>query len=343
VWSHEEVENPYNPAVLAVVDDAATERAIADCLDCCRLEVDFVARLERAVEALRRRAYDVLLIDLALPGQADRSLLFRAQMLAPRIPVVLLTANPDEGQGQQALEAGVQDYVVTDGEVPADLARRLRHAVIRHGQLRRSRQSASWSAQDPVTGLAGRGAFQRKLEDVLAFAARLRDRPALLQVHLGNLGEVRQRLGPATAVRMIREIGRRLTWCVRRTDSLGRLGEEDFAILLSRAATATGIRMVAERVRLTASTPYDSDGESVRLSASVGAAWFPLDGDTPGALLQAAQAALEETQALGDGHCQLFRGYDLPAWPADILNGFRMSEPAWQETGRGNSLTGAPT
>jgi diguanylate cyclase (GGDEF)-like protein len=341
VWSHDEVENPYNPAVLAVVDNATTERAIADHLDCCRLEVDFVARLERAVEALRRRPYDVLLIDLALPGEANRSLLFRAQMLAPRIPVVLLTGNPDVGQEQQALEAGAQDYVVTDGEVPADLGRRLRHAAIRHGQLRRSRQSALWSAQDPVTGLACRGAFLRKLQDVLAFAARLRDKPALLQIRLGDLREVRERLGPTAAARLVREIGRRLTWCVRRTDSLGRLGDEDFAVLLSRAPTAPGIRMVAERVRLTASTLYESNGASVRLRASVGAAWFPLDGDTPDGLLQAAQAALEETRTLGEGRSQLFRGYDLPAWPEDVINAFRLPEQARLETGAGDGPAGA--
>ncbi len=326
MWPDEAVENPCNPAVLAVVDDAASERVIAGCLAGRRFEVDFVPQLERAVEALRRRPYDVLVIDLALPGEAGRSLLFRAQMLAPRIPVVLMTGHPDEELELQAIEAGVQDYVVTDGEVP-DLGRRLRQAVIRHRQLRRSRQSASRSSQDPVTGLADRGAFLRKLQDVLAFAGRFREKPCLLLLGLGGLREVYGRLGAARGTRLLREIGRRLTWCVRRADSLGRLGDEEFAVLLPNAAATPAIRMVAERVRFIASTPYERDGDSVRLRASVGAAWFPLDADTPDGLLWAAKSALEEARALGDGRCQLFRGYDLLPWPQDVVNAFRLPEP----------------
>jgi diguanylate cyclase (GGDEF)-like protein len=327
VWSHEAVENPCNPAVLAVVDDAASERAIADRLAGRRFEVDFVPRLERAVEALRRRPYDVLVIDLALPGEAGRSLLFRAQMLASRIPVVLLTGHPDEELELQAIEAGVQDYVVTPGEVPADLGRRLRHALIRHRQLRRSRQSASRLSQDPETGLTGRLAFLRKLQDGLAFAGRFREKPALLRIGLGGLGEVRERLGLASAVRLLGEIGRRLTWCVRRGDSLGRLEDDEIAALLPNAATALAVRMVAERLRLAASAPFEGDG-SVRLRVSVGAAWFPLDGDTPNGLLRAARSALEEARTLGEGRCQLFRGHDLPPWPEDVVNAFRLPEPS---------------
>jgi diguanylate cyclase (GGDEF)-like protein len=339
VWSHEAIE-ACNPAVLAVVDNAANERSIAGRLAGCRFEVDFVPQLERAIEALRRRPYDVLVIDLALPGEAGRSLLFRAQMLAPRIPVVLMTGHPDEDLALQALTAGVQDYLVTDGEAPVDLSLRLRHAVIRHGQMRRSRHAASRSSHDPATGLPSRDAFLRKLQDVLAFAARLRERPALLQIRLGNLGEVRDRLGPVVAVRLLREIGRRLTWCVRRADSLGRL-EEDFAVLLPNATTVSAIHMVAERVRVTAALPCESEGASVRFRTNIGAAWFPVDGDTLEDLLAAAQVALKEARTLGEGRCVLFRGHDLPAWPEDVINDFRLAKPGGMETETGDGLAGA--
>lgn len=334
MWSHEASENPCNPSVLTVVADAANERGIADRLAGRRFEVDFVPCLDRAVEALRRRPYDVLVVDLALPGEAGRSLLFRAQMLAPRLPVVLVTGHPDQELELQAIEAGVQDYLVAEGGAPLDLGGRLRYALIRHRHLRRSRQSALRFSQDPETGLTDRRVFLRKLQDVLAFAGRFREKPALLRVGLGNLGEVRERLGPASAVRLLREIGRRLTWCVRRGDSLGRLADDEIAVLLPNAATAPAVRMVAERLRLAASAPF-AGGAGVRLRASVGGAWFPLDGDTPDGLVQAAQVALEEARALEDGRCQLFPGCDRPAWPEDVIHAYRLPEPVGREVGDG--------
>lgn len=81
------------------------------------------------------------------------------------------------------------------------------------------------------------------------------------------------------------------------------------------------------------------DDVSVRLRVSVGAAWFPQDGDTPDGLLRAAQAALEEARALGDSRYQLFRGHDLPPWPEDVVNAFRLPEPVG--TGTGESPAGA--
>ena len=325
MWFHEAIESSSRHSVLVVEEDPACARAIRDLLAGRRFEVELVPRLERAVEALRMRPYDTLLIHLALTAEAGRTSLFRAQMLAPRIPIVLLTGHPDEELGAQAVEAGIQEYLILEGEgkVPADLDRALRHAAIRHRRTLRGRRPAAGGAADPATGLAGRDSFLRRLADVLAFAGRFREKPALLLLGLGDLGEVRERLGTAAGARLLREIARRLTWCVRRSDVLGRLGDEEIAVLLPHAATPPAIRMVAERIRLAAMAPF----EGARLRAGVGAAWYPLDGDGCDGLLRAAWSALEGARALGDGRCQLFQGHDLPPWPDDVVTSFRLPEP----------------
>jgi diguanylate cyclase (GGDEF)-like protein len=339
--AHEAVESSSRHSALVVAQDPACARAIRDRLADRRFEVTLVPGLEPAVEALRLRPFDSLLIHLALPAKADRSNLFRAQMLAHRIPIVVLAGHPDEELGPQAIEAGVQEYLVMDGEapeggVPADLGRVLSNAVIRHRQVQRSRRAAARIASDdPVTGLADRTTFLRKLQDALAFAGRIREKPALLLLGLGEPGSIGERLGPALAPRLLCEIARRLTWCVRRADTLGRLDAEEIALLLPHAAGPQAIRVVAERIRLTASAPF----ASVRLRVSIGAAWYPQDGDTPDGLLRAAESALVEARGLGDGRCQLFRGYDLPPWPEDVVKGFRLSERS--ETGVGNGPAGA--
>jgi diguanylate cyclase (GGDEF)-like protein len=320
VWSHEAIDGPRRHAVLAVTDDPERARAIAGRLTGPRLATEAVPRLDQAVEALRRRPYDALLVDLALPGEAGRNALFRVQMLAHRIPVVLMTGHADEELALQAVAAGIQEYMVTDGGIPADLGRRLSQAVVRHHQLRRSRQSASRSTHDPLTGLSGKAAFLRKLQDTLELAGRFREKPALLLLASSGFPETGERPGPARGAGLLREIARRLTWCVRRADSLGHLGDGELAVLLPNATAAPAIRMVAERLRLAASAPYEDERGSLRPRANVGAAWYPLDGDSAAGLLEAAQTALAEARTFGDGRCQLFRGHGLPPWPEDVAS-----------------------
>jgi diguanylate cyclase (GGDEF)-like protein len=333
--SYEAIEDPLSHAVLLVADDPSSAQAVRERLVAerrGRFAVDVVPHLEHAAEALRQRAYDVLLLDLALPREPGLETLLRAQMLADRIPIVVMTTYPDEELGLRALEAGIQEYVMTDHAVPPDLGKRLQHAAIRHrmtSKLRRSCQAAASRAScDAATGLASREAFLRKLRDALTFAGHFREHPALILVEPESFGAVRERLGPVRGGFLMQELSRRLTWCVRRTDCLGRLADAELALLLPHAATAPAIRMVAERIRLTFSAPFETGGPSIRLRASLGAAWYPQDGETAETLVAAAETALAEARNLGGNRCQLFRGYDVPPWPEDVADALALMETA---------------
>lgn len=330
--SHEVMRDPWSHTVLLVAggaDDACTARAVREALASSRrgrFEVAAVPGLDQAIEALRRRAWDVLLIDLELPGERGLETLLRAQMLAHRLPIVLMTAHPDEELALRAVEAGVQEYLVTDrgdgiGGLLSDLGRTLRHAVVRHrlaDKRRRGGLAASGrQALDTETGLGSRSAFLRKLEHAVTFAQRFRERPALLRVEIADLTAMREWLGPVPGARLLQELGRRLSWCVRRSDSLGRLGESEMAVLLRHAATPAGIRMVAERVRLTLSAPFDLGGQAPRPRVLLGGSWYPQDGETAESLLDAAETALREARGLGGSGYRLFRGFDIPPWPED--------------------------
>ncbi len=336
---HDTIEDPWNQAVLLVENDPAAVQAVRQRLAGerrGRFEVEVVPRLEQAVEALRRRAYDVLLIRLALPQEPGLETLVRAQMLAHRISIVVMTACPDEELGLRAVEAGIQEYLVTDSGIPPDLGRTLRHAAIRHrivSKLRWSCQTAAFqTTRDPATGLTCRDSFLRKLRDSLAFAERFHERPAVLLLEPEDFGGVQQRLGPVLGGRLLQELSRRLSWCVRRTDCLGRLEKEKFAVLLPHAATSLAVRTVAERVRLVFAAPFEPGGPGIRLRVSLGGAWYPQDGETMQDLLDAAQAALAEARALGGNRCQLFRGHETPAWPEDVGNLFSLPEMATEDS-----------
>lgn len=324
--------------VIVVAEDLARAEKARRCLEEGSrpdFRVDCHRGLDQAIENLRRRPYDLLLIDLALPRQAGLDTLLRARMLAHRIPIVLMTDHRDEELAVQAIEAGVQEYLILDDGLPADLGRRLRQAMVRHrlaAKLRRGQQGAGTGTFfDPVTGLVAEEVFLRRCEETLALAARFGERPALILLEVDGYQEIESRTGRLRAVRMVQELSRRLTWCVRRADLLGALGEGRFGVLLANVTGPPGIRLVAERLRLAAASPFDGRGSG--LSASIGASWFPIDGLTTDQLLRHAGAALLEARSQGGNRWRQSGTLVLPAWPEAALAD--LPEPAalfdWNE------------
>jgi diguanylate cyclase (GGDEF)-like protein len=308
-------KNPWHLSILLVAESPGGESRTRACLAGDRrggFRIEAFTLLDQAVEALRTRPYDLLLVDLALPEERSLNTLLRARMLAPRLPIVLMTAHADEELGVQALEAGVQDYLIHGGEPPADLGRRLRQTVVRYWLALASRRGGPGSLIDPVTGLVDGDAFLRRCGETLTLAQRLGEHPALLLLEVDDGTALEARLGRWGKSRMLQEIGRRFGWCVRRADVLGRLGPERFGVLLSHASKNPAILVVAERLRKAASAPFEIRGTCQRLSVSIGAAWHPQDGTTREELLRHAEAAMLEARRLGGNRWRQAPSFEVP-------------------------------
>lgn len=122
-----------------------------------RFETLRAERLSDALEALRREAFDVVLLDLTLPDSRGLESFARLRREAPALPVVILSSNADERLALQAVQAGAQDYLMK-GQVhgPDVLARSVRHAIERRrADLSRDEalSIASHEIKTPLTGL----------------------------------------------------------------------------------------------------------------------------------------------------------------------------------------------
>src|SRR6266545_970416 len=257
--------------------------------------VSAVPNLNDAVAELRRRPYDLLLVSLHPSDPSGAEVLLKIRGLAYRIPAVV--------------EAGVQEVLDPDTLRPETLGRTLRHAIARHRllvELRRAQQaSGSQTFFDSVTGLATRGAFIHRLEETVSLAQRFGEHPVVLFVGLDGLSQVSESLGPLLTARVLQETGRRLLWCVRRSDLTARLGGGRFAVLLPNVPNFQAVNAVAERIRLTLAEPMENHSRRPQLTASLGLSCYPHDGETAEALLQQAEVALARARAKG-GNCSRF-------------------------------------
>jgi len=109
--------------ILVVEDDAAIRRAVADALRFSGYAVIQAADGTGGLEAARSRQYDLLLLDLVLPGRDGFEILAEVRRLRPAMPVILLTARGDEADRVRGLRDGADDYVVKPFSVKELLAR----------------------------------------------------------------------------------------------------------------------------------------------------------------------------------------------------------------------------
>jgi diguanylate cyclase (GGDEF)-like protein/PAS domain S-box-containing protein len=162
---------------------------------------------------------------------------------------------------------------------------------------------------DTVTGLPNRALFMDRLRQALALAQREGRELALLFLDLDNFKDLNDTRGHDRGDQFLREVGRRLAECVRESNTLARVGGDEFLILLTSPEDEEGAAATtARRVQAIFADPFLIDGEEFFGSTSIGIALYPGDGSTVEALLKSADAAMYHAKNEGKSNFQFFSG-----------------------------------
>jgi diguanylate cyclase (GGDEF)-like protein len=163
-------------------------------------------------------------------------------------------------------------------------------------------QDAVQSAElDALTQLPNRTTLVDRFAQALANARRHGARLALLFVDLDDFKQVNDAHGHAFGDRVLRLVADRLVSAVRRVDTVSRHGGDEFLVLLTELTQPGDAQTVAEKLIEALGAPADLDGHVVSLTASVGIAIFPDDGDDFDTLAGRADAAMYETKRQSAG------------------------------------------
>jgi len=155
---------------------------------------------------------------------------------------------------------------------------------------------------DPLTQLFNRTMLEARLEQALAEAKRSGQHLALLMIGLPQLKEVNHTLGYAAGDEVLREAARRLLGCVKKTDTLARIGGSQFAAVLTDLVNNHQAMQLAGQVQSALGKPFRVAGHERHLVAPVGVSIYPKDSTAVAPLLHYANAALSRAEGSGD-HC----------------------------------------
>jgi diguanylate cyclase (GGDEF)-like protein/PAS domain S-box-containing protein len=164
---------------------------------------------------------------------------------------------------------------------------------------------AHMALHDALTGLANRVLLNEQLQQALARVKR-GDIVAVHLLDLDHFKHVNDTLGHPSGDKLLREVADRLRVLVRETDTIARMGGDEFAILQAAIAQPADATALARRVIETISEPYDLDGRQVVVGTSVGIAIGPTDGLATDQLMRNADLALYRAKDDGRGTYRFF-------------------------------------
>ncbi len=191
-----------------------------------------------------------------------------------------------------------------------------RTVQLEHAQAELQRQAL----QDPLTGLPNRTLFGDRITHALACAERGARPPVVLMLDLDGFKLINDRLGHAGGDMVLVEVGRRLLAVARKTDTVARFGGDEFAVLITDATPADGLR-IAERALAELRLPQSVGHHVISPGASIGVC-IGSPGQTADSLLQDADTAMYLGKAAGRNRIQVFQ----PAMRAAALARVRIAD-----------------
>jgi diguanylate cyclase (GGDEF)-like protein/PAS domain S-box-containing protein len=174
-------------------------------------------------------------------------------------------------------------------------------------KIKQTEQRLQYLAQyDPLTRLPNRLLFRDRLQQALLEASRNKSVVALMLLDLDRFKDINDTLGHKAGDEVLFSVAKRLTLCMRKSDTVARLGGDEFTIILPDVSDTMALVAIARKVIQSLAEPFHLPGREVFLTASMGISIYPADGLEADRLLQNADMALYHGKELGKNTFQFF-------------------------------------
>ncbi|HEV8700439.1 MAG TPA: EAL domain-containing protein [Candidatus Polarisedimenticolia bacterium] len=292
---------PESARILLIEDNPADVRWVKEMLrdgngDGAGFVVTVAATLQAGTEQMSTEKFDAVLLDLTLPDGKGLECLGRVSAQASRVPILVLTGNKEDAEAKSAMRQGAQDFLVKGQCDGTALKHALQNAIDRSGWRNYTDQIAH---HDNLTRLPNRALFQDRLRMALEQARRNNKALAVLYLDLDRFKTINDTLGHAVGDLLLECVAKRLKAAVRASDTVARVGGDEFTLLLPDITALERVFVVGDKILSAVRAPYLIGPHQVHTSASIGASLYPGDGEDAETLIKNADAALNRAKQQG--------------------------------------------
>lgn len=250
--------------------------------------------LDQALEHIERKSCDVVLLDYNWGGSSiGRDFLTNARSKNSHIPIIVMTDEMEEEVDQRAIREGASDYLTKSRINSQLLERTIRYAIERKQIEDRLDHLAHY---DHLTDLPNRSLFLDRLRHAINLAARDKNQFTVLFIDLNDFKGINDSYGHDTGDKLLKQFSSRLQNSVRRSDTVARMGGDEFTVILHNLGSSQKIMMLAQKIINDANEPYDINEHHFNVGCSIGIATYPNSGHDEETLQRNADLAMYQAK-----------------------------------------------
>ncbi len=207
--------------------------------------------------------------------------------------VMRLAAEIELREYRQHLEALVHERTARLNETNAQLQREIAE------RIRAEQIITQMAYHDALTGLPNRRLFNDRLAVAMAYAQRNEQKLVLLLLDLDFFKQINDTLGHDVGDQLLKAIGERLNGLIRKSDTIARMGGDEFMLLLTEIEAVEDATTATEKILQGLLQPFVLEQHTLQISASIGMAIYPDDGADAAILMKHADIAMYQVKESG--------------------------------------------
>ena len=253
--------------ILIVDDDPMMGTLLRHRLQSPTREIIVTENAAMAMEVVQRRMISLVMLDLGLPDRDGRDVLaeIRLKTASLAIPILVLSAMDDPHVKMECFALGADAYF----EKPVNIKLLL---TVVAAKLQRISEIGRRLRHDPLTGALNRLSFTELFEHYAALAVRTKGDLAIAILDLDHFKSVNDNYGHGMGDEVLRNVATVLARSLRKSDSFGRWGGEEFVVLLPDTDNTGAVRALQTVAESLAQTEFDGAGKKFKISFSAGVA-----------------------------------------------------------------------
>ena len=299
--------------ILIVDDTRANLVALRVLLKPIEVEIITAENGEEALRAAQENEDHIalILLDVQMPGMDGFEVARQLQKneKTRSLPIIFITANQDEVHIEEAYLAGAVDYIQKPIRKTALLSKvsvfldlwSLRFGLEKEIEQRREAEHRveHLATHDPLTNLPNRRGLYEELSELIYRSQRYKYSSAVIYVDLDGFKHVNDHFGHEAGDRLLIQVATNFKQIVRQTDSVARIGGDEFIVLITDIDRETTLITKIQQLLEEAAQPLALKGHKIAVSASIGIALYPEHGDNAETLLHHADQAMYQAKNQG--------------------------------------------
>lgn len=298
--------------ILIIDDDAGDRKLIIRLLKESGLKCNCTEAygMKDAVEFCKKIQFHCAIIDYLLPGQNGLEGISILHTQFPDIAIIMLTGEGNEEIATEAMKHGALDYIVKKNMTSALIKKSISTAIEK--LLTEKKISAQEikiehiAYHDYLTDIPNRFLLEYTLSRALETAKLQKKQLAILIIDLDRFKNINTVLGHEKGDMLLKKITERFQSVLSQKEMLARLGGDEFAVLVENIHEKEEASAVAEKIMSSVEKSFLLDDKELSVSASIGVALFPTDGETYSHLMRNADTAMYHAKYNGRNNFQLY-------------------------------------